>query len=262
MELEMYQVAAFTSQAFGGNPAAVVPLEDWIDDALMQRIAKENNLSETAFFVPVGDGKWQIRWFTPSVEVPLCGHATLASAAVIRDRLRQADWPITLHSASGALTVDTDGSSFVLDLPANPPQPVETPEGLNEALGVETVGETMLGRDIYMVVLPDEAAVAALSPDFAALAEIIGHGLVVTAPGNEVDFVSRFFAPAIGIDEDPVTGAAHCLLTPYWAARSGKKTLQARQISDRVGHLECEACDDRVRLTGRAVFFLDGRISI
>jgi PhzF family phenazine biosynthesis protein len=262
MELEMYQVAAFTSQAFGGNPAAVVPLEDWIDDALMLRIAKENNLSETAFFVPAGDGEWHIRWFTPSVEVPLCGHATLASAAVIRDRLGQTDWPITLHSASGALTVDTDGSSFVLDLPANPPQPVRAPEGLFEALGVDSVEETLLGRDIYMVVLADEAAVAALSPDYAALAEIIEHGIIATAPGNEVDFVSRFFAPAIGIDEDPVTGAAHCLMTPYWSTRSGRTRMQARQISDRVGNLECEARGDRVRLTGRAVFFLDGRISI
>jgi PhzF family phenazine biosynthesis protein len=262
MALEMYQLAAFTSQPFGGNPAAVVPLEHWIDEALMQRIAAENNLSETAFFVPAGNGEWQIRWFTPSVEVPLCGHATLASAAVIRDRLGWSDWPITLHSASGALTVDTDGNGFVLDFPANPPQPVSAPEGLREALGTDAIEETMLGRDIYMVVLPDEAAVASLSPDFAALAQIVEHGIVATAPGEEVDFVSRFFAPAIGINEDPVTGAAHCLLTPYWSSRSGRNTLQARQISDRVGYLECEACDDRVRLAGRAVFFLDGRISI
>ena len=261
MELDIYQVAAFTDEPFGGNPAAVVPLEAWIDDELMQRIAAENNLSETAFFVPSGSAEWQIRWFTPSVEVPLCGHATLASAAVISEKLGHTSWPITLHSASGALIVDIEGDSFVLDLPANRPAPVDMPAGLAEALGTSDF-ETWLGRDIFMVVLADEAAVAGLEPDFAALARIVEHGLVATAPGDEVDFVSRFFAPAIGINEDPVTGAAHCLLTPYWSERSGKRRLQARQISSRVGHLVCENRGDRALLTGQAVFFLSGRISV
>jgi PhzF family phenazine biosynthesis protein len=261
MQLQVYQVAAFTDTQFGGNPAAVVPLAEWIDDSLMQKIAAENNLSETAFFVPVTDGEWHIRWFTPAVEVPLCGHATLASAAVIRERLDHAQWPIELHSASGPLAVDLDGEFYVLDLPASIPLPTELPEGLEAALGCEAL-ESFVGDDIIMVVLPDEATVASLAPDFPALAERTVHGVIATAAGNNVDFVSRFFAPALGIDEDPVTGAAHCLLTPYWSERLGKKELVARQISSRGGTLGCEYRGDRVRLRGRAVFFMDGRISL
>ena len=261
MQLDIYQVAAFTSTSFGGNPAAVVPMDEWIDEALMQRIAAENNLSETAFFVPAGHDAWEIRWFTPSVEVPLCGHATLATAAVIRHELGQSRWPVTLHSASGKLAVDTDGDRYVLDLPANPPAPVSAPTGLAEALGAELM-ETMLGGDIYMAVLADEAAVRALSPDFGKLAKLVAHGLVATAAGESVDFVSRFFAPAIGIDEDPVTGAAHCVLTPYWSARTGKQILHAQQVSKRTGSLTCEHRGDRVRLGGDAVFFLSGKISV
>jgi PhzF family phenazine biosynthesis protein len=261
MNLQIYQVAAFTETQFGGNPAAVVPLDAWIDDTLMQKIAAENNLSETAFFVPVADGEWHIRWFTPAVEVPLCGHATLASAAVIRERLDHAQWPIRLQSASGPLVVDTEGDSYVLDFPANKPSPTELPEGFEAALGHDVL-ESYIGQNIYMVVLPDEAAVALLRPDFAALAERTEHGVIATAAGDSVDFVSRFFAPALGIDEDPVTGAAHCVLTPYWSARLGKKELDARQISSRVGVLGCEDRGDRVRLRGRTVFFMDGQISI
>jgi PhzF family phenazine biosynthesis protein len=261
MQLQIYQVAAFTEAQFGGNPAAVVPLAAWIDDALMQKIAAENNLSETAFFVPVSDSEWHIRWFTPAVEVPLCGHATLASAAVIRERLQHAQWPIHLQSASGLLTVDLAGEAYVLDLPANKPAPTELPEGFETALGHEVL-ESYIAQDIFMVVLPDEAAVASLRPNFAALAERTKHGVIATAAGDSVDFVSRFFAPALGIDEDPVTGAAHCVLTPYWSGRLGKKKLDARQISSRAGVLGCEDCGDRVRLRGRAVFFMDGQISL
>ena len=261
MELPIYQVAAFTAKAFGGNPAAVVPLEDWIDDTLMQRIAAENNLSETAFFVPTGASEWQIRWFTPSVEVPLCGHATLASAAVIRHVLGHGDFPITLLSASGPLVVETAGDSFVLDLPANPPEPVALPDGLDEAIGTASE-ECLIGRDIWMLTYPDEQTVRGLGPDFGALADIVEHGLIATAPGDELDFVSRFFAPAIGIHEDPVTGAAHCLLTPYWSARLGKRQMKAQQVSARVGDLDCELAGDRVRLTGNAVFFLSGSIQV
>jgi len=261
MQLQIYQIAAFTASQFGGNPAAVVPLATWIDDSLMQKIAAENNLSETAFFVPVADGAWHIRWFTPAVEVPLCGHATLASAAVIRERLNHAHWPIHLRSASGPLAVDFDGESYVLDFPVNEPVPTELADGLEAALGHEVL-EAYIGQDIVMVVLPDEAAVASLKPDFAAIAKRTKHGVIATAAGDSVDFVSRFFAPALGIDEDPVTGAAHCMLTPYWSARLGKKELAARQISSRVGVLGCEARGDRVRLHGRAVFFMDGEISL
>ena len=261
MQLQIYQVAAFTETQFGGNPAAVVPLAAWIDDALMQKIAAENNLSETAFLVPLSAGEWHIRWFTPVVEVPLCGHATLASAAVIRERLKHAQWPIHLQSASGSLTVDLAGDSYVLDFPANKPAPTELPEGFEAALGHEVL-ESYIGQDIFMVVLPDEAAVASLRPNFAALAERTEHGVIATAAGDSVDFVSRFFAPALGIDEDPVTGAAHCMLTPYWSGRLGKKKLDARQISSRVGVLGCEDHGDRVRLRGCVKFFMDGQISV
>ena len=261
MQLQIYQVAAFTETQFGGNPAAVVPLAAWIDDALMQKIAAENNLSETAFLVPLSAGEWHIRWFTPVVEVPLCGHATLASAAVIRERLKHAQWPIHLQSASGSLTVDLAGDSYVLDFPANKPAPTELPEGFEAALGHEVL-ESYIGQDIFMVVLPDEAAVASLRPNFAAFAERTEHGVIATAAGDSVDFVSRFFAPALGIDEDPVTGAAHCMLTPYWSGRLGKKKLDARQISSRVGVLGCEDHGDRVRLRGCVKFFMDGQISV
>lgn len=262
MELRIFQVAAFTDRSFGGNPAAVIPLDEWIDDSTMQMIAAENNLSETAFFVPLGDSEWHIRWFTPAVEVPLCGHATLASAAVIDAKLHHENWPITLQSASGPLSVDKDGEAYVLDLPVNKPQTVDLPTGFETALGA-AVSESYIGRDnIYLVVLPDEASVAALQPDFAALGSMIEHGVIATAKGDDVDFVSRFFAPGLGIDEDPVTGAAHCVLTPFWSARLGKKKMEARQISSRIGLLECEDLGERVKLRGHAVFFLAGVIEI
>jgi PhzF family phenazine biosynthesis protein len=261
MQLQIFKVAAFTETQSGGNPAAVVPLTAWLDDALMQNIAAENNLSETAFLVPLSADEWHIRWFTPVVEVPLCGHATLASAAVIRERQKHAQWPIHFQSASGPLTADLAGDSYVLDFPANKPAPTELPEGFEIALGHEVL-ESYIGQDMFMVVLPDEAAVASLRPNFAALAERTENGVIATAAGDSVDFVSRFFAPALGIDEDPVTGAAHCMLTPYWSGRLGKKKLDARQISSRVGVLECEDHGDRVRLRGCVKFFTDGQISV
>jgi PhzF family phenazine biosynthesis protein len=257
VDLPIYQVAAFTEQMFGGNPAAVIPLDSWLDDSLMQKIAAENNLSETAFFVPVADDEWHIRWFTPTVEVPLCGHATLASAAVIQAKLGQSRWPITLRSASGPLRVDHDDGTFILDFPSNPPLLTGAPEGLEAALGTE-FGDTFIARDLHMVTLPDEQSVAELTPDFAALAGLVEHGVIATAQGDQVDFVSRFFAPAIGINEDPVTGAAHCVLTPYWSRVLGKPKLIARQISSRVGYIACEDRGDRVLLSGRVRFFLDG----
>ena len=261
MELTIFQVAAFTEQMFGGNPAAVIPLREWLGDAVMQAIAAENNLSETAFFVPVADNEWHIRWFTPAVEVPLCGHATLASAAVIDRTTKQVAWPIRLRSASGQLSVDKDGDAYSLNFPSNKAEPVEILPGLESALGSEIL-ELYLGRDIYMALLANESSVAALRPNFSQLKLLIEHGIAVTASGSDVDFVSRFFAPAIGLDEDPVTGAAHCLLTPYWSSRLGRKRLRARQISSRVGELECEDLGDRVQLKGRAVFFLSGTIKL
>ena len=259
MEFQLFQVAAFTQEMFGGNPAAVVPLREWIDDDSMQKIAAENNLSETAFFVPLAESEWQIRWFTPTVEVPLCGHATLASVAVIHQKMNHAKWPITLQSASGPLMADKDGDVYVLDLPANKPLPADIPPGLEDAMGAR-IREFHIGHDLYMAVMQDESSVAQLEPDFAALASLVEHGIIATAEGNDVDFVSRFFAPAIGIDEDPVTGAAHCVLTPFWSERLGKKQLRARQISSRVGYLDCADDGERVRLSGAAVFFLSGTI--
>lgn len=257
----MFQVAAFSEIKFAGNPAAVVPLSEWLDDALMQNIAAENNLSETAFFVPAAENEWHIRWFTPSIEVPLCGHATLASAAVIHRQLRHMTWPIRLQSASGPLTVDIDGDSYVLNLPANKPLPVAVLPGLEAALGC-AIEELYLGRDIYMAVVETEKTVANLRPDFTAIGSLVEHGVIVTAASDRVDFVSRFFAPGIGIDEDSVTGAAHCVLTPYWAGRLGKNRMSAQQISARGGDLQCEDHGDRVLLGGRAVFYLSGLIDV
>lgn len=261
MALDVFQVSAFTSQSFGGNPAAVVPLESWIDDGLMQKIAAENNLSETAFIVPRGEAEWEIRWFTPTVEVSLCGHATLASAAVIHDRLEHDNWPITLHSASGPLQVDVEGDTYILDFPATMPEPIEKPSGLEAALGAPVL-EYLGGGEMTMAVMQDESTVAAVAPDFAKLAGISEFGLIITAPGDSVDFVSRFFAPAIGINEDPVTGSAHCVSTPYWSAKLGRSELSARQVSNRVGELFCEDRGDRIRIHGSAVFFLSGKMTI
>lgn len=263
MRLEYHQVDAFAERPFAGNPAAVVSLTEWLDDELMQRIAAELNLSETAFFVPDSDapGRFHIRWFTPATEVPLCGHATLASAAVVSEVLQCADWPITFDSASGPLQVDRAGATFTLDLPANPPKAVAAPDGLAEALGCST-SDCLLGNDIFLVALESEQQVRQLKPDFNALSGHIEHGVIVTAVGDAYDFVSRFFAPSIGIDEDPVTGAAHCVLTPYWADRLGKSALHARQISARGGDVACELRYDRVALSGAAVFFSHGNLTV
>ena len=260
MELDVYQLAAFTAESFGGNPAAVIPLDSWIDDDLMQKIAAENNLSETAYFVPSGDGEWEIRWFTPAVEIDLCGHGTLASAAVIR-LLGHDVWPITLRSKSGHLKVDVSADQFVLDFPSSPPCQIDVPEGLEDALGTQ-VNDCLQGGEMLLAALDDELAVATLRPDFGKLAGIIEHGLIITSRGDEVDFVSRFFAPSIGIDEDPATGSAHCVLTPYWSAILLKGTLEARQISSRVGYLVCEDSGDRTLIKGSTVFFLSGTITV
>ena len=263
MELQIYQVDAFTLDLFAGNPAAVVPLAEWIDDSLMQQIAIENNLSETAFLVPKNNGgdHWHIRWFTPAVEVPLCGHATLASAAVIHREFSPSSWPITLESASGELAVDLDGDAFILNFPANAAVPGDMPEALAQALGGE-FEECLTAVGFYLLTLTDEAAVRTLSPDFSNILSLTKDGIIVTAPGDSVDFVSRFFGPGLGIDEDPVTGAAHCVLTPYWSNRLGKKKLRARQVSQRGGELGCELRGDRVLLRGHAAFYLKGELTI
>jgi predicted PhzF superfamily epimerase YddE/YHI9 len=262
MRLPLYQVDAFTGELFGGNPAAVCPLERWLPDATMQAIAAENNLSETAFFVRDGDA-FTLRWFTPSVEVDLCGHATLAAGFVIMSFLEPGREAVSFRTVkAGTLTVTRAADMLAMDFPARPAARCEAPSGLLEALG-GTPRTVLRARD-YLVVYDSAAEIAALKPDFAALAKVRDcWAAIVTAAGeNGADFVSRFFAPAQGVPEDPVTGSSHCTLTPYWAERLGKITLEARQLSRRGGTLRCTLNGDRVSIAGRAVLYLEGRISL
>ncbi len=257
MKLRLFQIDAFASEIFAGNPAAVCPLESWLDDRTMQAIAMENNLSETAFFVSTGEG-FDLRWFTPAVEVDLCGHATLASGHVVLDCLDTARDSVTFSTKSGPLTVSRAGDALAMNFPALPPVPCEMPADLVAGLGVEP--EALLGEMDYLAVFASEAEVAALKPDPEPLLRLDRRGVIATAPGEACDFVSRFFAPKAGIAEDPVTGSAHCVSTPYWAERFGKTTLDARQISARGGELVCELRGDRVRLVGRTALYLEGEI--
>lgn len=255
MSLTFYQVDAFTSRVFGGNPAAICPLEQWLPDNVLQSIALENNLSETAFFCGQGDRR-QLRWFTPMVEVDLCGHATLASAFVLMSILEPSRKSITFETKSGDLMVDRGDRGYTLDFPARPPKRLGADPKLSEALGSEPK-EVWKARDI-MAVFDSEDTVRALRPNFSLLTEIDAFACIVTAPGSKCDFVSRFFAPAKGINEDPVTGSAHCTLVPYWAERLGKTQLEAVQVSPRVGELSCELRGDRVRMTGNGVLYAKG----
>jgi len=262
MRLPIYQVDAFAEKLFGGNPAAICPLPRWLPDATMQAIAAENNLAETAFFVRDG-ADYALRWFTPEVEVDLCGHATLASAHIVLSFLEPQRERVGFRTLkAGTLTVARRGDTLAMDFPSWPPSPVEPPPGLIAALG-GTPRDVLRARD-YMAVYGSAAEVAALKPDFTALAKIPDYWAVIaTAPGDDgVDFVSRFFAPAHGINEDPVTGSSHCTLTPYWAKRLGKTELKARQLSRRGGALECTLNGDRVGIAGRAVLYLEGEITV
>ncbi|GAB4229491.1 MAG: PhzF family phenazine biosynthesis protein [Kiloniellaceae bacterium] len=263
-EITLYQVDAFTDTVFGGNPAAVCPLESWLPEATMQIIAAENNLSETAFFVRKGDG-YHLRWFTPAIEVALCGHATLASAYVIAQHVDPGVEKIVFDSASGPLTVTRAGDVFTLDFPSEPPASFEDGGQVAAALGF-TPQEVMKAPKIdggkIMAVLSDEAEVRAADPDLAKVAALPGDGLIITAPGDSVDFVSRYFAPHAGIPEDPVTGSAHVVLTPYWAARLGKQKMEARQISARLGKLTVEDRGERTLMSGKVAPYLEGRIRV
>ncbi len=262
MRLPLYQIDAFTGELFSGNPAAVCPLERWLPDVTMQAIAAENNLAETAFFVRDGDG-YALRWFTPTVEVDLCGHATLASGFVIMSFLDPGREAVSFHTVkAGTLTVARDRDLLAMDFPSRPAVPVEAPSGLLDALGGNPRA-VLRARD-YLVVYESAAEIAALEPDFAALAAVKDcWAAIATAPGsNGTDFVSRFFAPAQGVPEDPVTGSSHCTLTPYWAERLGKKTMEARQLSRRGGALRCTQNGERVTIAGRAVLYLEGQISL
>jgi PhzF family phenazine biosynthesis protein len=260
MKLEIYQVDAFTNKVFGGNPAAICPLENWLDAELMQKIALENNLSETAYFVKKDDC-YEICWFTPTYEIDLCGHATLASAYVIFEILKlETDKIKFVSHKSGELFVEKKGDLLVLDFPSRPVQKAEAPIGLIEAIGKQPK-EIFKARDYFMV-YENEQEVLDISPDFTALLKIDAHGFIVTAKGDSSDFVSRFFAPEVGVFEDPVTGSAHCNLIPFWAERLGKTELFGRQISARGGELFCELKGDRVKIGGRAVLYLKGEIYV
>lgn len=261
MKLPIYQVDAFTSQVFSGNPAAVCFLDAWIDDRRLQAIAAENNLSETAFLVQNDDG-FDLRWFTPVTEVALCGHATLASAFVLfvcRDW--RADAIRFQTRKSGRLVVKRHGDLLEMDFPARPAHPRTPPDGLGRALRVSADHVYGSAEDL-MVVLENEKAVVDVNPDFAALEKVECRGIAVTARGDRCDFVSRFFAPRVGIQEDPVTGSAHCVLIPYWASVLDKQELHAMQVSRRGGELFCGLAGDRVRISGKAALYLEGTITV
>ncbi len=258
-EIPIYQVDAFTSAVFSGNPAAVCPLETWLPDDQLQAIATENNLSETAYFVRNGNG-FHLRWFTPGCEVDLCGHATLASAYVLFNELGERGDALRFHTLSGELLVRRDGDLFALDFPARPPAPVGPNPALLAALG-GTPQNLLAARD-YLVRYETADQVRALTPDMQALAKIDRFAVIVTAPGTDCDFVSRFFAPAKGVPEDPVTGSAHCTLIPYWANQLGKTEFHARQVGRRGGELFCKLNGDRVEIAGRAAPFLRGTIQL
>ena len=259
MKLPIYQVDAFTSKLFGGNPAAVCPLEYWLEESVMQSIAAENNLAETAFFVKK-ENFYELRWFTPEAEVDLCGHATLASAFVIFNVLKSGGDKITFQTKSGTLEVTRRDDLLVMNFPSRKPVETEIPECLIEAIGKEPK-EVLQSRDLLLVYETEED-VLSLQPDFGLLKKINWFGFITTAKGNNTDFVSRFFAPKEGINEDPVTGSSHSTLIPFWAERLGKNELLAHQISKRGGELFCKLLGDRVEIAGNAVLYLTGTIDI
>jgi len=261
MRAKIFQVDAFAARRFAGNPAAVVLLDAFLDDAVLQAIAAENNLAETAFLVPE-NGDYRLRWFTPAVEVPLCGHATLASAAVVMERLEPGRHTVVFSSASGPLPVRRQDGGYVMNFPARLSARVPVPDGLTDALGVVPV-EVFANAFNYLVLVASVSAVRELAPNMEALARLDRSGVIVTAQGSDgYDFVSRYFAPAKGIPEDPVTGGAHCMLAPYWAQRLGKTEFRAYQASRRGGEIVCRLAGDRVDLEGRCVFYLEGEVDI
>lgn len=261
MRIPIFQIDAFTTHRFAGNPAAVMPMDGFPADAVLQAIAAENNLSETAFLVRER-GDYRVRWFTPNVEVPLCGHATLASAAVVMERLEPGRNTVVFHSASGPLTVKRSDAGYVMNFPARPSELVSLPPGLAEALGIVPV-EVFSNAFNYLALIDSVQMLRELTPDMAALACMDRPGVIATALGDGTyDFVSRYFAPAKGIAEDPVTGAAHCMLAPYWAQRLSKTEFRAFQASPRGGEIICRLAGDRVELEGACVFYLEGTVEI
>jgi PhzF family phenazine biosynthesis protein len=259
MELNLYQIDAFASQPFEGNPAAVCPIDEWLPDEIMQSIAEENNLSETAFFISTGNG-FHIRWFTPTSEVDLCGHATLASAYVLFNILGYKGNQVVFDSRSGILTVTKDDEWLVMDFPAQPPVLCDIPAEIEKAFDAAPV-ECLKSED-YMVVFEREMDVETANPDFAQLQKLDLRGVIITAKSSGYDFVTRFFAPKYGVPEDPVTGSAYTQLAPYWASRTGKKRFNVKQVSSRGGELSCEIVGNRVLISGKAIKYMEGKIKI
>jgi PhzF family phenazine biosynthesis protein len=263
MKLTLYQVDAFTDKLFGGNPAAVVPLEKWLPDTLMQQLAMENNLAETVFFVPSKnkEADYDIRWFTPALEINLCGHATLASAFVLFDIIKEKKKSVTFDSKSGLLTVKKKKNLLLMDFPSWKPEKIDDyPSDLKDALGISEIVAVYKFRDL-LVELNHEQDVINAKPDFTSLKKM-GEKVIITSPGTEVDFVSRFFAPIAGIDEDPVTGSAHSQLIPFWSEKLGKQILHAKQLSSRGGDIYCEQNGERVTMGGRCVFYMKGEFKV
>ena len=264
MKLTIYQVDAFTNKIFGGNPAAIIPLQNWLDDELMQKIAMENNVSETAFFVPSDNGNeasYDIRWFTPSLEIDLCGHATLASAYIIKTFIEPHVKEVNFTTQkAGTLKTYIKEGMYTLDFPSRKPVATQPPKKLFESLGITTAIEVLKSRD-YFVVLPNEETVRNIEPDFNLMKEL-NAGVIITAKGQSADVVSRFFYPAAGIEEDPVTGSAHCNLIPYWSEKLGTAKIFAKHLSKRGGDLWCEHKGDRVLMSGNCVLFMTGEVAV
>lgn len=261
MTNKIYQVDAFTNALFGGNPAAVCPLEKWFSDELLQKIALENNLSETAFYIK-DDNRYLIRWFTPETEVDLCGHATLATAYILFNYENHVGDTINLFSErSGKLSVTKDGDWLTLNFPSDQVKQISLTEELVTGFNRDPI-EVFKGRTDYMFLFNNEEEIKQLNPDFTEIAKLECRGIIVTAKGNSVDFVSRFFTPQCGINEDPVTGSAHTTLTPFWSNRLGKQSLTATQLSKRKGYLKCKLLDDRVEISGQAKLYMTGTIHI
>lgn len=260
MKLTLYQIDAFAEKVFEGNPAAVIPLQNWLNDEVMQKIALENNLSETAFFVPVEAG-FHIRWFTPLAEVNLCGHATLASAHVLFNHLNYIEKEIRFQSRSGILKVKKERDLIVLDFPVSKISEIEVPENLQTAFNIQPK-KCIKGRDDLMLIFEKEEDILNLKPDFQKIIQSKTRGVIVTAKSEKYNFVSRFFAPAVGVNEDPVTGSAHTILIPFWSNELRKNEMIAKQISGRGGILYCKNLGDRVEIGGKAVTYLMGEITV
>ncbi|CAM3309753.1 PhzF family phenazine biosynthesis protein [Aquirufa ecclesiirivi] len=261
MKLTLFQIDAFTNQLFSGNPAAICPLEAWLEDDKMQKIAAENNLAETAFFIKNGD-QYDIRWFTPTVEVDLCGHATLAAAFVLYHQLGEVAPEILFYShRSGHLRVAKEGNMLTLNFPVDQIHDIDFDWGMFKGLSIPAK-EVLKGKTDYLFVYENERQVVDMKPDFFEIAKLKARGIIITAPGDEVDFVSRFFGPQSGIDEDPVTGSAHTTLIPYWSNKLNKSQLTAKQLSARGGNLACELLGDRVNISGECVLYMVGEIYV